>query len=153
MTKQEFFALGGTQKNLNDNNFSIQEFVENVEGNNDFNIQNEFEEEILGSYSCDLLDYVVQLDPNHIDYYKVFQIYMAGGTYNVSKCVLDRVVEPNDLMYSVWHADIVLHYIKLYLKEGEISKCAEEYLDAKSIYFLAGKIQEVVKHPFQDFIL
>lgn len=27
MTKEEFFALGGTQENLNDTNFSIEEFM------------------------------------------------------------------------------------------------------------------------------
>ena len=30
MTKEEFFALGGTQENLNEDNFSIEEFMTNL---------------------------------------------------------------------------------------------------------------------------
>ena len=45
MTKEEFFALGGTQENFSDPNFNVVEFVESLEGINDFLIQKEIEQE------------------------------------------------------------------------------------------------------------
>jgi chromosome condensin MukBEF ATPase and DNA-binding subunit MukB len=83
MTKEEFFALGGTQENFSDPNFNVVEFVESLEGINDFIIQKEIEQEYWTIFSKGIIDYVLELDSNHSDYYKVFEIDIFGGIYSI----------------------------------------------------------------------
>lgn len=56
MTKEEFFALGGTQENLNNNNFSIEEFMTDLYDHQELSILY-FDSEIFFSMYCKLQSY------------------------------------------------------------------------------------------------
>lgn len=157
MTKEEFFALGGTQENFSDPNFNVVEFVESLEGINDFLIQKEIEQEYWTLFSKRIIDYVIELDSNHSDYYKVFEIDIFGGIYSISKSVLDHIfgsldVLKSDIHYSVWHCDLAISDIHTYQITREINKDISEYLETKSIVFLACKISETIKFPYSKFV-
>ena len=157
MTKEEFFALGGTQENFSDPNFNVVEFVESLEGINDFLIQKEIEQEYWTLFSKGIIDYVIELDSNHSDYYKVFEIDIFGGIYSISKSVLDHIfgsldVLKSDIHYSVWHCDLAISDIHTYQITREINKDISEYLETKSIVFLACKISETIKFPYSKFV-
>jgi chromosome condensin MukBEF ATPase and DNA-binding subunit MukB len=157
MTKEEFFALGGTQENFSDPNFNVVEFVESLEGINDFLIQKEIEQEYWTLFSKGIIDYVIELDSNHSDYYKVFEIDIFGGIYSISKSVLDHIfgsldVLKSDIHYSVWHCDLAISDLRTYQITREINKDISEYLETKSIVFLACKISETIKFPYSKFV-
>jgi chromosome condensin MukBEF ATPase and DNA-binding subunit MukB len=156
MTKNEFFALGGTQENFSDPNFNVVEFVESLEGINDFIIQKEIEQEYWTLFSKGIIDYVLELDSNHSDYYKVFEIDIFGGVYSISKSVLDHIfksleIVKSDIHYSVWHCDLAISDIHTYQRTRKINKGISEYLETKSIVFSACRISETIKFPYSKF--
>jgi hypothetical protein len=149
--------LGGTQENLNDPHFNALEFIESLEGINDFLIQEEIEQEHRALFSCEIIAYVLELDSNHPDYYKVFEIDIFGNIYGISKSVFDHVFESlkmvkSDILYSVWHSDLVITDIRVYQRTGKIENGVSDYLETKSIVFLSGKIGETIKFPYSKYV-
>jgi hypothetical protein len=99
MTKEEFFALGGTQENLSDLNFNAIEFVESLEGINDLLIREEIERRrsYFETDKCFLTEkYVWSLTPEDEDYYRTFCFLTNGQGNRISKYFIDYYLSINN---------------------------------------------------------
>mgnify|MGYP001397684889 FL=1 len=120
MTKEEFFALGGKEENLNDPNFNALEFIESLEGINDLLIREEIKRRrsYFETDKCFLTEkYVWSLTPKDEDYYKTFCFLTNGQGYRINKYFIDYYLSMNKPLrdhrkVQMW-LDETYHYITL----------------------------------------